>query len=752
MYTWADNCHEFRLTPWENDPISNVSGEALYIRDEDTGRMWSPTPQPARGTNTYVTRHGFGYSIYEYQEDGIVSELTIFVAVDAPVKFARMKIWNRSGRPRRLTVTGYWELVLGQLRPKSHMHVVTELDPETGAVFARNSYGTEYGGRVAFFDTSEPKRLVTGDRCEFLGRNGSPSDPAALHRARLSGRVGAGYDPCVALQVTVHLDSNAQRDMAFNIGSAPSEEECRDLIRSHRGVGRAQEALDGVWRYWEETLGAVHVETPDDMINFMVNGWLPYQTIACRMWGRTGFYQSGGAFGFRDQLQDSMSLIHAAPGLLREHLLRAAARQFVEGDVQHWWHAHSGRGVRTHFSDDYLWLPYSVCRYVRATGDTGVLDEPVTFLEGRPVRPDEEGYYDLPNTVDEAHPLYEHCVRAIKNGLSFGEHGLPLMGCGDWNDGMNLVGEHGKGESVWLAYFLYDVLMQFARLARDHQDEDFAETCVAEAKALAIRIDKTAWDGKWYRRAYFDDGQPLGSAQNIDCQIDSIAQSWAVLTGAGNPERARQAMESVDERLVDKDASIIRLFKPPFDKTELNPGYIKGYSPGVRENGGQYTHAAIWTAMAFAALNDPHRAWEMMRMLNPISHGDTPEGIQTYGVEPYVVAADVYGCEPHIGRGGWTWYTGSSSWMYRLMTESLLGLHLEVDTLRFTPCHHPDWDSFVIHYRYRGTHYHITIHKSGVDTPIASLTLDGNPVSGTALPLVDDHRPHTVEVRFDEAE
>ena len=746
VYTWADNCHEFRLTPWSNDPVSDVSGEAVYLRDEESGRVWSPSPQPAPGPNAYITRHGFGYTVLEHEEDGLASAMTIYVSMHAPVKFVRLHVKNLSGRPRRLSATAYWELVLGELRSKTMMHVVTERDAATGAIFARNAYSTEFGGRVAFFGTSELAHTLTGDRTEFLGRNGVHADPAALRRIRLSGRTGAGLDPCAAIQVPFALEPGAGKEILFFLGAALSEGEARELIQNHRTIGSAQHALEQVWNYWARTLGAVYVETPDAALNFLANGWLPYQTLACRMWARTGFYQSGGAFGFRDQLQDSMALIHAEPRLLREHLLRAAAQQFSEGDVQHWWHAHSGRGVRTHFSDDYLWLPCAVCRYVRATGDTGVLDETLPFLEGRPVRHDEESYYDLPQPSVEQGTLYEHCVRAVKNGLRFGEHGLPLMGCGDWNDGMNLVGQHGKGESVWLAFFLYDVLNQFAVVARNRGDKAFADTCLAEAKALVVRTEDSAWDGEWYRRAYFDDGQPLGSKSNDECQIDSIAQSWSVLSGAGEEGRARQAMDSVDRRLVRRDARLIQLFDPPFDKSELDPGYIKGYSPGVRENGGQYTHAAIWTAMAFAALKDPKRAWEAFTLLNPITHGATPSGVRLYKTEPYVVAADVYGADPHTGRGGWTWYTGSSSWMYRLITESLLGLRLETDALRFEPCLPPDWPSYKVHYRYRETFYHITILNGGAGNTVEHVTVDGAMQPDKLVRLVDDRIEHQVEI------
>jgi cellobiose phosphorylase len=749
VYTWGENAHEFRVTPWHNDPVSGASGEALYIRDEESGRRWSPTPAPIRGTMPYVIRHGFGYTVFEYTEDGISTELTVYVATDESIKFARLKVSNRSSRPRRLSVIGFWELVLGELRDKTLMHVTGEVDPASNAIFARNAYNTEFPDRIVFVDCSESVRSVTGDRREFVGRNGTLADPAALRQTHLSGRVGAGLDPCAAIHVPVQLDEGQEKEVIFTIGVAKSEDQARKMIQRHRGVASAQRALEAVWQFWSRTLGVVHVETPDPSVNFLANGWLEYQTLSCRMWARTGFYQSGGAFGFRDQLQDAMALVHAAPAVLREHLLRAAGRQFREGDVQHWWHPHSGRGVRTHFSDDYLWLPYAVSRYVAVTGDTGVLDERVPFIDGRPVRPEEDAYYDLPQACDEVGTLYEHCVRAINHGLRFGAHGLPLIGCGDWNDGMNLIGEKGQGESVWLAFFLYDVLTQFAGQARRRGDNAFAQKCLDEATSLRLRNEENAWDGQWYRRAYFDDGQPLGSAENPECQIDSLPQSWAVLSGAGDGVRAKGAMNAVEQRLVRSDARLIQLFDPPFDKSALNPGYIKGYPPGVRENGGQYTHAAIWTIMAFAAMGDAKRTWDLFSMINPISHGSTAGQIQTYKVEPYVIAADVYAAAPHTGRGGWTWYTGSAGWMYRLITESLLGLQVEIDKLHFTPCLPPAWTGLKLHYRYRETFYHITIRKTQNGRIVNQVLLDGVEQATRQIPLTDDRMPHNAEIRLD---
>jgi len=736
------------LTPWSNDPVQDTTGEALYIRDEQTGQFWSPTPLPARGATPYVIRHGFGYTVFEHTENGIASELWIYVAMDAPVKFSVLKLRNVSGRPRRVSVTGYWEWVLGDLRQKNLLHVQTEVDLKTGALLARNYYNTEFPDRIVFLDVNDATRTLTGDRKEFLGRNGNLSQPAALKRARLSGKVGAGLDPCGALQVAFDLPEGQERETSFRLGVGRNSADAQNLIQRFRRADASRIALEGVWAYWNRTLGAVNVDTPDPAVNVMANGWLLYQTLSCRFWGRTGFYQSSGAYGFRDQLQDVMALVHAEPALTREHLLRAAAHQFREGDVQHWWHPPAGRGVRTHFSDDYLWLPYATCRYVACVADTGVLDEKVSFLEGRPVKPEEEAYYDLPNRSEESATLYQHCVRAIERGLKFGEHGLPLMGCGDWNDGMNRVGNQGRGESVWLAFFLYDVLNQFALLARAHHDPAFAELCLAQARLLKENIELHAWDGQWYRRAYFDNGEPLGSQTNPECQIDSLPQSWSVISGAGEPARSRQAMQSVDQRLVRRDAGLIQLFDPPFDKSALNPGYIKGYIPGVRENGGQYTHGAIWTAMAFALMGEGERAWELFTMLNPIHHGGTPEQIATYKVEPYVVAADVYAVAPHLGRGGWTWYTGSAGWMYRLLVETLLGVNLEGDQLRLAPRMPKAWTTYKIHYHYRQTIYHITITRlaaDSTDTPV--LSLDGQEISGQTIPLLDDHQEHFVEMK-----
>ena len=747
-YTWGENAHEFRLTPWHDDPVSDTSGEAMYIRDEERGHFWSPTPLPSRGATPYVTRHGFGYSVFEHTERGIRTEMWVYVALDAAIKFTVLRVRNESGRARRLSATGYAEWVLGELRPKSTMHVITETDRKSGALFARNPYNTEFRNRTAFFDVDETSRTTTGDRTNFIGRNGTLQAPDAMTRTRLSGKLGAALDPCAAIQVSFDLEAGQECEIIFRLGVGRNPNDARDLVNRFRGPAAAHGALDAVWQYWTHTLGAVHVETPDQSLNVLANGWLVYQTLACRLWARSATYQSGGAFGFRDQLQDSVALIHSRPNVVREHLLLAAAHQFSEGDVQHWWHPPTGRGVRTRCSDDFLWLPFVTTRYVLATGDTGVLDEPIHFLQGRPVNADEDSYYDLPVPSEEVAGLYDHCVRAIRHGLSFGERGLPLMGTGDWNDGMNLVGEKGKGESVWLGFFLYDVLTRFTEVARNHGDLPFADRCVEEAASLRGNIEKNGWDGEWYRRAYFDDGSPLGSSQSPECQIDSISQSWSVLSGAADHERSRLAMAAVERRLIRPEHGLIQLLDPPFDKSAANPGYIKGYVPGVRENGGQYTHAAVWASMAFARLGENRRAWELFTMISPANHSSSPEQIETYKVEPYVMAADVYSRPPHTGRGGWTWYTGSAGWMYQLIVESLLGLTLEVDKLRLAPCLPADWREYVLHYRFRETTYRIRVEQVRDANHEMTISVDGSPQHERSIPLVDDRMEHSVEVRI----
>lgn len=717
-YTWFENAHEFRVTPWLNDPVSDTGGEAFYVRDEDTGRVWSPMPLPRRGTGAYRTRHGFGYTVYEHFEDGIVSELWVFVDVAAPLKYSVLRLHNLSGRPRRLSAIGYVEWVMGDLRAKSRMHVVTERDPQTGALLARNTYSTDFGGRMAFFDTDAEGCGWTCDRLEFIGRNGGLHAPAALRRERLGGRSGAGLDPCAALQVPLELAPGERSETTFRLGAGRDRDETLALVRGRQGAHEANDALDAVRIHWRHVLASVQVRTPDPALDALANGWLVYQTLGSRYLARSGYYQSGGAFGFRDQLQDVLALIHARPDLAREHLLLCAAHQFAEGDVMHWWHPPQGRGVRTRCSDDYLWLPQGACRYLEVTGDATVLDEMVGFIEGRAVTLEEESYYDMPTPSALRGTMYAHCVLALERGCRLlGERGIPLMGSGDWNDGMNRVGDQQRGESVWLGFFLHDTLRRFIALANARGDEHRAHWCQEQADTLRQNLEQHAWDGEWYRRAWFDNGTPLGSKQSEECRIDSISQSWSVLSGVAAPERAQQALDSLYTHLVRKDAQLIQLLDPPFDKTSEDPGYIRGYVPGVRENGGQYTHAAVWAAMAFAHQGDAARAWELAGMINPLNHALDPEAVQTYRVEPYVLAADVYAVSPHVGRGGWTWYTGSAGWMYRLLVESLLGIRRQGDRLSLAPCLPDHWPSFELSYRFGRSRYEFVVTRTARGQP-----------------------------------
>ena len=738
-YTWAANSQANRLTPWSNDPVSDPPGEAIYLRDEATGEVWCPTPLPVADAAPVLVRHGQGYSTFERRTHGLDHTLTFCVPPDDPVKVVRLALTNRGEAARRLSVTYYAEWVLGTTRGAFAPFVVTEADPETGALLARNAYNADFAGRVAFLDVNRRPRTFTGDRGEFLGRNGSLAAPAALGRAELSGRVGAGLDPCGAVQATIDLAPGESAEVVFLIGQGRDLTEVREVIRRHREPEGALKALDDSKALWDSVLGAVHVKTPDPALDLMVNRWLIYQALSCRVWGRSAFYQSGGAFGFRDQLQDAMALVYGARDEARRHILRSAARQFVEGDVQHWWHPPTGVGVRTRISDDYLWLPYVVAHYVSTTGDVAVLDEAVPFLDAPVLRPDQEEDYSRPAVSKKSATLYEHCTRALDRGASLlGQHGLPLMGTGDWNDGMNRVGDKGKGESVWDGWFLIAGLTRFATLAEARNDSARVATCRDAAEGLRKAVEASAWDGRWYRRAYFDDGSPLGSAQNDECRIDSMAQTWAVISGAGDPDRARQAMAEVDAQLVKPDDREILLFTPPFDHGKLHPGYIKGYLPGIRENGGQYTHAATWVVAATALQGRGDHAHALFDILNPVRHAADPQGVERYKVEPYVVVADIYGRPPHVGRGGWTWYTGSASWLWRVGVEGILGFRLLGGRLALDPCIPKGWPGFELTYRHGPATYRVVVENpEGVERGVVSVTLDGQAVEGGEIPLAD---------------
>jgi len=748
-YTWSGNSRENQLTAWSNDPVSDPVSEAIYVRDDDSGELWGPTAQPIRcEESTYVARHGAGYSRFVHLHDGIQLDLVQFVPLDDPLKISVLTIENRSGRSRRLSVTAYAEWALGTSRWAGAPRIVTDVEPETQALLARNPWNTEFGGRVAFLDLGGRQTTWTADRTEFLGRNGGPDRPAGLDRGyRLQGAAGAGMDPCAALQTSFELANGAQTQILVLLGEADGTTATADLIRRGRTADH-KAMLRAVSSYWDDTQATIQVRTPDRSMDIMLNRWLIYQTLACRLWARSAFYQAGGAYGFRDQLQDVIALTATRRELAREHLLRAAARQFVEGDVQHWWHPPSGRGVRTRISDDLVWLPYAVSRYLSVTGDSSVLDETVPYLEGPALRPDQMEAYFQPELSPESASLFDHCAVALDRSLAVGAHGLPLMGSGDWNDGMNRVGHEGRGESVWLGWFLYTVLSSFSPIAESRGHQLRAERWRAHMNALKRALDRHGWDGDWYRRAFFDDGTPLGSAVNDECRIDSIAQSWSVLSGAASPTRARRAMAAAEEYLIRRGDGLVLLFTPPFDHSEVDPGYVKGYLPGIRENGGQYTHGAIWSVLAFAALGEGDKAGELFSILNPITHASTRAGVHRYKVEPYVMPADVYTEPPHVGRGGWTWYTGAAGWMYQAGIESILGFRLRGSTLLLDPCIPRAWPGYEIDFRYHSARYQIVVENPReIGRGVASAEIDGQDLGVTAtIPLVDDGLTHRVRV------
>ncbi len=740
--SWSLNSGENRLTPWSNDAVFDPPSEALYLRDEETAEVWSPTPLPAGQRAPTRVRHGAGYTTYERESQGLEQELTLFVPPDAGLKVIRLRVKNTLGRHRRLTATYYAEWVLGSRRGDQRPYIVSEFDHKHACLLASCGWNEEFGGRVAFLASKNPAHGFTADRTEFLGRRGDYAHPDALGRWGLSGRTDLGADPCAALQVHLELAPGEELETHFILGQAAGRDEALQLISRFREPSVVEAAWKAVHAFWDGILGCVRVKTPELSMDLMLNRWLLYQTLSCRIFGRTGFYQSSGAFGYRDQLQDVLALLHAAPSLARDHILEAAAHQFEAGDVLHWWHPPSGRGVRTRCSDDLAWLPFVTAEYIAATGDTAILDEPVTFLAGEALKPDEHDRYAEYQASGSSASLFEHCRRALERAITEGAHGLPLMGDGDWNDGMSRIGAKGRGESVWLGWFLCATMQRFACLARQTGDDGSASTWRARASTLRAKIKDVAWDGHWYLRAFHDDGSAVGSAKSRECRIDSIAQSWAVLStddSDGKQARDRAAVRAADEQLVREDDRLVLLFWPPFDATLHDPGYIRAYPPGVRENGGQYTHAATWLGMAHAALGDGEQAERIFRLLNPILRARSPAESARYRVEPYVLAGDIYSSRPWVGRGGWSWYTGSAAWMWRLGVEAILGLRKEHGQLRIDPCIPPEWKGFEAWVRLGGQTIHIVVdNPDRVSTGIATMTMDGAEVGTNCLQIPPD--------------
>lgn len=745
-YTWCKNSRENKLTPWSNDPISDPSGEIIYIRDEDSRDFWTITPLPIRQEVDYLIRHGHGYSFFENISNGISHCQQMYVAMDDPVKLIKISLKNLCNKTRTLSITHYAEWILGVNRDKNQQYVVTQFDSTMNSFFATNSYNVEYTDRVAFVSSNLSITSHTGDRSEFIGRNGSLARPNGMYTKDLSGLSGPGLDPCSATRIMVDLKPGQEEDILIVFGQADNLDHAIRIINHYRDIENADKAYHRFISYWDKTLSALIVKTPDKSMDFLLNRWLIYQTYACRILARTAFYQAGGAYGFRDQLQDVMALVYNNPAKTREQILLSAAHQFLEGDVQHWWHPEN-RGVRTKITDDLLFLPYVTGDYIQKTGDWSILDEQVSFLDDDPLGPNEHDRYKIPRVTEEKADIYNHCIRAIRRAMRFGKHGLPLIGGGDWNDGMDKVGIEGKGESVWLGWFLISSLKSFIPVCEKKGDHENANAFRKTIEDLTAAIEKYGWDGGWYRRAFFDDGTPLGSEKNEECSIDSISQSWAVISGAAKQQRITEALRSLENHLIDAENGIIKLLSPPFHISHLEPGYIKGYVPGVRENGGQYTHAAAWTVLAFAKQGDGDKAHSLYYLINPINHTKTGLEINKYKVEPYVMAADVYAVHPHTGRGGWTWYTGSAAWMYRVGIEAILGFRLNANSFTIEPCINRDWDKYEIKYTYRETSYNIIVYnKNRVCTGVDYIKLDGNKLSQKEVPLLADGKDHQVEV------
>lgn len=746
-FTWSENSRENKLTPWSNDPVVDPSGEVYYLRDEKRGGSWSITPQPIREESPYIVRHGMGYSVFEHTSHDIEQHLTMLCAKDLPVKLGIVKLVNLSEEERALSLVYYIRPVMGVNDQITAQYITTSRHEDSGLFLIENNYNSEFKGRITFVGSSDTPASYTGDRTEFFGTNGSIKYPEALKREGLSCRLGAGYDPCIAMQFQIVLPQKGEKEIVILLGQGKELSEVISISSRMSKPEEAKNELERVKEFWKEKLDTVQISTPDTSMNILLNGWLLYQTISCRIWSRSAFYQSGGAYGFRDQLQDVMASIYTWPEIIRRQILLHSSRQFKEGDVQHWWHAETGKGIRTKYSDDLVWLAYVTADYIENTADWGILDEETGYLESEPLGEHEDERYEIPKVSEEKSTLYEHCLRVLERSLRFGEHGIPLMGCGDWNDGMNTVGNKGKGESVWLGWFIYTTLKKFIPICEKRGDANNSEKFKCAADNIAQAIEKAGWDGSWYKRAFFDDCKPLGSSVNSECQIDSIAQSWSVISGAGRSARTQEAMNSVSRYLINTDDGLIKLLTPPFDKGDLQPGYIKGYVPGVRENGGQYTHAAVWVIIAFAKMGLGDKAWEMFHLINPINHSRTPMEYKRYKAEPYVMAADVYAVSPHNGRGGWSWYTGAAGWMYRAGIEYIVGLKKMGDSLRIAPCIPGSWKEFSISYKYGKSIYDIQVlNPSGLNTGVSHVAVDNKDIENGIIQLWDDGKEHKVRV------
>lgn len=750
-FTWSKNSRENKLTPWHNDSIIDIPGEIIYLVDQITGSIWNITSKPVRDDGDYLVTHGMGYTKFHHHSQGIDQDLTIFVPINDSIKISLVRLKNDSKEGRKISLFYYIRPVLGVSDEETDR--LLETDVEDSVFIVKNSANSEFKNSTLFISSSEKIHSYTGDRKEFIGSFPNYESPDGIQRVSLSNRVGFGYNTCAAIRIDINLLPNETKEFTFLMGVEEKLEKGLELINKYKDVQYAKKSLKEVEQFWNQILSTIQVNTPDKTMNYMINNWLMYQTIACRIWGRAGFYQVGGAFGARDQMQDTINAIYHMPEKTRKQIIRNCQHQYKEGDIQHWWHpipdSEVHKGIRSKYSDDLLWLPFGVAKYIKVTGDESILKEEVPFIESPILEETEEERYEVPSISGDMGTVYEHCIRAIDRSLKFGERGLPLMGGGDWNDGMNKVGYKGKGESVWLGWFIIKVLKDFIPICNMMEDLDRARKYEIIIEQIKEAIERNCWDGGWYRRAYFDDGTPLGSKENSECTIDSISQSWAVISGTGDRQRSEMALKAVEDYLINEEEGLIALLTPPFEISDIEPGYIKSYVPGIRENGGQYTHAATWVIKAFALLGEGDKAYNLFKLINPINHSRTPIEVAKYKVEPYVVAADVYTNPQHLGRGGWTWYTGSSGWLYMVGLEDILGFSIERDKLFINPCIPKDWEGFTIEYRYKSTKYSIEVkNPDKVNRGVRRLLIDGVSIKDKWVKLIDDGLHHNIIVEM----
>ncbi len=743
-YTWYKNSRLNRITSWENYPNRDIPSEIIYLKDLDEKNCWSMGLNPMPDNKNYNIVYGFGYAKYIHKCNGIEQELKVFVPQEDSVKVQILKLKNMNLSRKKLKIIYYMKPVLGEDEIKSKAYINLDYDKNNNIICATNLYNTEFKNDIVYVSNSEKIKSYTGDKNFFIGES-TLANPDALRKANLNNENSLGKEPCIAYEIEVELESLSEKEIIFTLGAEESVIDSKNMAYKYNKIQNCNQELDKTKNYWRDLLGRIQVYTPIESINIILNGWCVYQIIQSRLQGRTGYYQSGGAFGFRDQLQDTLGLKYLNPEDLKQQIIKHSRHQFIEGDVEHWWHDETGRGIRTKFSDDLLWLVYLTCEYIEFTGDYSILDETTSYLTGNILNENEDEKYDKFEPSKENGSIYEHCKKAIEKALNFGKNGLPKIGSGDWNDGLSNVGTKGIGESVWLGFFLYDILERFIPICENKNDIELIEKYKQIKERLKKALNTNGWDGRWFKRAFMDDGNTLGSMENDECRIDSIAQSWSIISNAGDNDKKYISIESLENHLLDKENGIVKLLDPPFENGKLNPGYIKSYLPGVRENGGQYTHAAVWVVIAEAMLGFGDKATEIYRMINPIEHSRTKESSKKYKVEPYVIPADIYGANNLVGRGGWTWYTGSASWYYKAGIEYILGLKIKNGIMSINPCIPKEWKEYTIKYRWKNSFYNIIVkNPNNKNNGVEQVLLNGEKVENCIK--LQDNGVYNVEV------